>query len=78
MKIKKKWIWNIIGFTPVILFGFIGWILDGIFRIRIWSIYWFLGFFGAYISAVFFACFVLKRTRGERDEENKEDEENNE
>ena len=75
MEIKKKWIWNIIGFSPAILFGFIGWILDEFFRVRIWSIYWFLGFLGAYISVAFFACFVLKRTRGEKDEETKENNE---
>ena len=78
METKERWFWNSVGFSPVILSGLIGWILDWAFNVTIWSLYWALGFSGCVLSTMVFCCFVLKKTQGERDEENKEDEEDNE
>lgn len=76
MKIKKEWIWNSIGFSPIILFGLIGWILDWVFGVTIWPLYWALGFLGCAFSGMVFAIYVLrKRMESSKDEESKEDNE---
>jgi len=74
MKIKK-WISDNIGFSPILLAGVIGWILD-VLNMEIWVIYWFLGFLGVFLSGALFH-YVDKHVEEGKDEENKEDEEDN-
>ena len=75
MKIKK-WIGENIGFSPIILTVLIGWLLD-VLNMEIWVIYWFLGFFGVFLSGALFH-YVDKRAEEGKNEENKEVEEYNE
>jgi len=70
MKIKK-WISDNIGFSPILLAGVIGWILDWVFGVEIWVIYWFLGFLGVFLSGGL--LHYIDKCIEEKDEENKEE-----
>ncbi len=69
MKIKKL-IKDNIGFLPILLFGGVGWFLDTL-NVEIWIIYWFLGFFGAFLSGGLLH-YIDNRIEEEKDEEKEE------